>query len=88
MGRKGERVENDEIFARIAADVQQFPYGKPPIIAMTNELFCRLSPVAYVRKQPYLHTELFGCEIRCVANRGLWWIVGYMRDLEEEAEAT
>lgn len=79
-------MRTDEIFARIAGDVMDAGNGNFGVrditIGMTEELYCRLFP-REVLIMGSAYTTLFGCKVKLLANRGLWWIVGYMGDVEE-----
>ena len=79
-------MENDEIFARIASDVVDAATGIFGVnnitIGMTEELYCRLCPREMLVMEGKPMT-LFGCKVKLLANRGLWWIVGYMGTVEE-----
>lgn len=79
-------MRTDEIFARIAADVMDVGNGmfnvRDITIGMTEELYCRLLPREALILDGAAMT-LFGCKVKLLANRGLWWIVGYMGDVED-----
>lgn len=80
-------MSNNEIFARIAADVADAASGmfgvKDITIGITRELFSRLAPLEMLVIPDGQIATLFGCKIKILENRGLWWIVGYMNDIEE-----
>lgn len=80
-------MSNDEIFARIAADVVDADRGmfgvRDITIGITRELFSRLAPLEMLAIPDGQFTTLFGCKLKILGNRGLWWIVGYMNDIEE-----
>lgn len=80
-------MSNDEIFARIAADVMDAGNGNFGVrditIGITRELFSKLAPLEMLAIPDGQIATLFGCKIKILENSGLWWIVGYMNDIEE-----
>lgn len=82
-------MTNDEIFARIANDVENIGRGRFDVrnvtIWMTKDLFNRLFPEQFVLQKDSAMTTLFGCKIKIVLFHcdGMQWIVGYEGKVEE-----
>ena len=82
-------MSNEEIFARIGADVSDVYkccFGVRDItIWMTMDLFNRLLPEHVVLQKDSAMTTLFGCRIKVVLFPcdGMKWIVGYEGKAEE-----
>ena len=87
--KDGRDMTNDEIFARIASDVEDVEEGmfgiKNVTIWMTKDLFNLLCPKEFVLQNDIAMTTLFGCRIRVVLFpcNGMRWIVGYEGTAEE-----
>ena len=82
-------MTNDEIFARIANDIENIGRGRFDVrnvtIWMTKDLFNRLCPEQFVLQKDGAMTTLFGCKIKIVLFPcdGMQWIVGYEGTAEE-----
>lgn len=82
-------MSNEEIFARIGADVSDVYNGcfrlRDITIRMTRDLFNRLLPECVVLQKDSAMTTLFGCKIKIVVFPcdGMQWIVGYEGTAEE-----
>lgn len=81
-------MSNEEIFARIGADVSDVYNGfglRDKTIWMTKDLFNRLLPEHVVLQKNSAMTTLFGCKIKIVVFPcdGMQWIVGYEGKAEE-----
>lgn len=83
-------MKNDEIFARIAYDVEKVESNISNIrditIWMTNDLFNQLLPEQFIlQKDNSAMITLFGCKVRVVLFPcdGMRWIVGYEGTTEE-----
>lgn len=81
-------MEIEEILSRIAYDVGRLSCLGKPTIGITKELYGLISTNPYMEHE-YFNTTLFGCKIKCIGNKGLLWIVGYMgsaESVEQEEE--
>lgn len=82
-------MTNDEIFARIANDIENIGRGRFDVrnvtIWMTKDLFNRLFPEQFVLQKDSAMMTLFGCKIKIVLSPydGMQWIVGYEGKAEE-----
>ena len=79
-------MSDDEIFARIASDVWNIPFGVRDItIWMTIDLFNRLYPREFVIQKNSAMITLFGCGVKVVSFPcdSMQWIVGYEGKAEE-----
>ena len=85
-------MSNEEIFARIGADVSDvYKVGFGPrdiTIWMTKDLFNKLCPEQIVLHKDNAMTTLFGCIIKVVVLpcSGMQWIVGYDGTAEESED--
>ena len=81
-------MTNNEIFARIANDVENVwnRIGRRDItIWMTKDLFDQLCPEQFILHKGNAMITLFGCKVKVVLSScdGMQWIVGYEGTAEE-----
>lgn len=82
-------MSNEEIFARIGADVSDVYKGcfglRDITIWVTKDLFNKLCPEQIILHKNSAMTTLFGCRIKVVIipGNGMQWIVGYEGTIEE-----
>ncbi len=84
-------MTNNEIFARIANDVETVWNGigkRDIIIWMTKDLFNQLCPEQFILQKGSAMITLFGCKVKVVLPScdGMQWIVGYEGKAEEASD--
>lgn len=79
-------MTNDEIFARIASDVEDsYKFGRDISIWMSKGLLNKLYPEKTILINDTAMATLFGCNVKVIVypSDELKWIVGYEGTVEE-----